>query len=353
MNKPMFNWLKRYFSNGEVIALFLLLIAIVLVFFVFREIMMPILASIVIAYLLTWLVRQLESFHVPRSLAVLIVYAFFLALVGVALFGLLPMLWRQLSNMVNELPNTIGRGQALLAGLPERYPHYISSEQVQEVIMEVKAEGTRFGQLLLTATLSYIPNVIEVIVYLVLVPMLVFFFLMDQKPILDWLEHYLPRRRRLISKVWNEVHTQIGNYVSGKVIEIVIVWFVCYVVFGLMGLKYAMLLSALVGLSALVPYIGAVVVTVPVLIIAFLQWGWTPEFAYLIIAYAIIVTLDANVLVPFLFSEVVALHPVAIIIATLFFGSLWGFWGVFFAIPLATLVKAILKNVLPDHSHQL
>jgi putative permease len=91
-----------------------------------------------------------------------------------------------------------------------------------------------------------------------------------------------------------------------------------------------------------VPYIGAVVVTVPVILVAWFQWGWSPEFIWLGVAYTVVQALDGNILVPLLFSEVVNLHPVAIIVAVLVFGGLWGFWGVFFAIPLATLVHAIL-----------
>ena len=63
----------------------------------------------------------------------------------------------------------------------------------------------------------------------------------------------------------------------------------------------------------------------------------------MMIAYAIIQALDGNVLVPLLFSEALNLHPVAIIVAILVFGGLWGFWGIFFAIPLATVVQAVLK----------
>ncbi|WP_455198956.1 AI-2E family transporter, partial [Kaarinaea lacus] len=116
-----------------------------------------------------------------------------------------------------------------------------------------------------------------------------------------------------------------------------------YIAFVMMGLNYAALLGALVGLSVIIPYIGAVVVTIPVALIAFFQWGWGSEFAYLMVAYGIIQALDGNVVVPLLFSEAVNLHPVAIIVAVLLFGGLWGFWGVFFAIPLATLVKAVLN----------
>src|SRR5690606_29576912 len=117
----------------------------------------------------------------------------------------------------------------------------------------------------------------------------------------------------------------------------------CYITFSLFGLNYATLLSFLVGLSVIIPYVGAVIVTIPIAIIAYFQWGISSEWSYLMLTYLIIQALDANVLVPLLFSEVVGLHPVAIIIAVLFFGGIWGVGGVFFAIPLATLVQAILK----------
>ena len=147
---------------------------------------------------------------------------------------------------------------------------------------------------------------------------------------------------------------QLGNYVRGKFWEILVVTAACTPVFGVMGLKYAVLLAILIGLSVLVPYIGAAVVTVPVLLIAYAQWGWTNEFFYLMLAYGIVQGLDGVVLVPLLFSEVVNLHPIQIIVSILLFGGLWGFWGVFFAIPLATLVSATFKawprKPLPESS---
>jgi putative permease len=136
---------------------------------------------------------------------------------------------------------------------------------------------------------------------------------------------------------------QIMNYIRGKIIEILIVGVATYFTFFFMELRYSALLAVLVGLSVLIPYIGAAVVTVPIAIVAFFQWGSSPEFFYLMIAYLIIQALDGNVIVPVLFSEAVNLHPVAIIVSVLIFGGLWGFWGVFFAIPLATLVKAVLN----------
>jgi putative permease len=147
----------------------------------------------------------------------------------------------------------------------------------------------------------------------------------------------------MMTKVWREMDDQIANYIRGKALEILIVGSVTFVVLAFLGVNYAALLGIIVGLSVLVPYIGAALVTLPVALIGFFQFGWGTEFMWLMVAYGIIQALDGNVLVPLLFSEAVNLHPVSIIVAVLIFGSLWGFWGVFFAIPLATLVKAILN----------
>ena len=178
---------------------------------------------------------------------------------------------------------------------------------------------------------------------MVLIPILVFFFLKDKDELINWFKGYLPHERTLLSSVWADVEAQIANYVRGKAGEIVIVGGVSYITFVSLGLQYSALLATIVGFSVLVPYIGAAVATIPIALIAFFQFGWGWEFGQVIIAYAVIQALDGNLLVPLLFSEVVNLHPVAIILAILFFGGLWGFWGIFFAIPLATFVKAVLN----------
>lgn len=147
----------------------------------------------------------------------------------------------------------------------------------------------------------------------------------------------------MLSRIWSEMNLQFANYVRGKVIEIILVGGVSYAAFAFLGLNYAALLALLVGLSVIIPYIGATLVTIPVVAVAFFQWGIGPSFYWVLGAYGVIQLLDGNVLVPLLFSEAVNLHPVAIIVAVLFFGGIWGVWGVFFAIPLATLVSAIVS----------
>src|SRR5690606_3284387 len=173
-----------------------------------------------------------------------------------------------------------------------------------------------------------------VLVYCVLEPPQVLFLLTDSEQMVAWFAGLPPRRRQPLTRIWPELDVQIANYIRGKALEILIVGAVSYSVFLLLGLNYAALLAVSVGLSVLVPYIGAAVVTIPIALIGYVQWGFGDTFIWLMVAYGIIQALDGNVLVPLLFSEVVNLRPVAITVPVLVFGGRWGVWGVFFAIPL-------------------
>ncbi|NEV62454.1 AI-2E family transporter [Thiorhodococcus minor] len=336
------SWFQRNLSDPQIVFLAALLLAGFAVVLTMGDMLAPVLASIVIAYLLEGLVGQLEERNLPRLASVVLVYALFLAFVVTVLVVVMPLLSRQITDLVQQLPNMVSEGTRVLMDLPERYPEIVTQGQVDEVIASLRAEVVNFGQQVLSWSLASVVGVITIMVYLILMPILVFFFMKDKGLILGWFRQHLPRHHGIAGDVWKDVDRQISNYVRGKAWEILIVWAVSYVTFYAFGLKYSMLLSLLVGLSVIIPYIGAAVVTVPLLLVAWFQWGWSSQFAWLTVAYGIIQALDGNVLVPLLFSEVVNLHPVAIIVAILVFGGLWGFWGVFFAIPLATLVQATL-----------
>jgi putative permease len=337
------SWFQRQFSDPQVVILVGILIVCFAMIFFFGRMMVPFLAGLVVAYLLEGLVRPLVKWRVPRFLAVLLVFSVFLTSMFFVLFWLLPMLTKQLAQLVQQIPGIITMTQELLLQIPERYPKLVSDEQIVQFTTVLRTELFNFGQKLLSFSVASVMGLITIIVYLIIVPMLVFFFLKDKDRITAWVASFLPRERRLASQVWQEINEQMGNYVRGKFWEILIVWAGTYATFLWLDLQYAMLLGLVVGLSVLIPYVGAAVVTLPIAIVAYAQWGFGDELFYVILAYTIIQTIDGNILAPLLFSEVVDIHPVAIILAILIFGGLWGFWGIFFAIPLATVVQAVLR----------
>ncbi len=345
-------WFNRYFSDPEAVLLFIVLILGFSLVIFMNEILAPVLASIVIAYLLDWVIARMQKLKVPRLPAVILVFAGFLGLLLMSFLVLLPLLWKQVITLFNDLPNMLTRGQQLTLELVDRFPQFITQEQVNTFSNELLTDVHTWAKTVLSISWSSIASIITGIVYLVLVPLLVFFFLKDRDQLIQWLLGFLPHKRGVLSQVSTEVNSQIGNYIRGKVVEILVVAVATYGVFWYFNLQYAVLLAALVGISVLIPYVGAIVITIPVLLVAYLQWGLGSQIGYFTLAYLIVQGLDANILVPLLFAEAVNLHPVAIVVATLFFGGIWGFWGVFFAIPLATLVKAVL-NAWPKPSAKI
>ncbi|EDY87684.1 permease PerM [gamma proteobacterium HTCC5015] len=336
-------WYQRHFSDPRVVSLALLLLGGLALILLVGDILAPLLAAMILTYLLEGVVLKLQAHHFPRLLAVVLVLLGALGLTLFLLLGLVPLLSNQITELIRELPHMVGRAQTYLLTLPTEYPELFNEQQMAELIDSLRGEIGSLGQSFVSFSIASAGNLITFGIYLILVPTLMFFMLKDKAQILDWMRGFMPDNRSLIKEVWHEVDIKIGNYVRGKFIEIGIIWAVSYATFFVMGLNYALLLSALVGVSVIIPYIGAIAVTIPVALIAFFQWGVSAELLYLLIAYQVIQVLDGNVLVPVLFSEVVNLHPVAIIAAVVFFGGIWGAWGVFFAIPLATLVQAVLK----------
>lgn len=336
------NWFVKHFSDPEALALFFTLLFGFLLIEFFGQYLLPVAISVVVAYLFASPVQWLKRWHFPHWLAVTVVYLFFLSLFLFVLFGLLPLMWEQLIGMIHEFPRAVTKGQAWMTDFARHYPNFFPANPLDNVATYLQDQSARIGRFILSFSLSSIIGVIEIILYFILVPLLVFFFLKDGNAISHWLNRFLPERRGLIRIVWDTMNQKVGAYMRGRVIEIFIVSVLAVVVFAALGLQYAFLLGVLLGLSVIVPYIGAVIVTVPIAIVGLMQWGFSLHFTYLMIVYAVIITLDGNLLVPLLFSGAMDLHPIVIILFVLVFGGIWGFWGVFFAIPLTTLIKTVL-----------
>lgn len=336
-------WYRRYlFEEESVLLLVLLSIALVLLMTI-GNILAPVLAALVLAFLMQGVAGLLERHGVPKWLGVSVAYLLFISVFFGLTLGVFPLVWRQLVSLASEMPRMLEHTRQFLSILPARYPELITADQLNQMTATARVEIAELGQALVSRSVGFIPGILSLLVYMILIPMLVFFFLKDRDELLQWVGGFLPSERPLLRRIWGEMNEQFANYARGKVLEIIIVGAVSYASFSWLGLNYAALLGLSVGLSVIIPYIGAALVTLPVVMVGYFQWGLGSEFYTLLVVYLTIQVLDGNVLVPFLFSEAVNLHPVAILMAVLFFGGIWGFWGIFFAIPLATLIKAIIN----------
>ncbi|TVQ27944.1 MAG: AI-2E family transporter, partial [Wenzhouxiangella sp.] len=216
-------WFQRNFSDPQVVILALFLILGLVVVLLFGRMLTPVVASLIIAYLLEGAVQRLERFGLPRLVSVISVFAAFMAALFFLLFGLLPMLTRQVTAIVADLPRYIRMAQDWLATLPERYPQLVSApsdapsdeslmgeeadqlalisqEQISQLLDNLGAELGRYGTELVT--FSGVLGVVSLLIFLVLMPVLVFFFLKDKDRLIGWFAKYMPRDRGLATTVW-------------------------------------------------------------------------------------------------------------------------------------------------------
>jgi putative permease len=401
------DWLKRQLSNPQIVLLASVLLVVFLTIFFLGGFLAPVLASVVIAYLLDGIIMRFQKHGVPRLVAVCGVFVLFLLSIFLLFFVVFPSLVSELDKFVrNDVPGIVTNVSNNMKGAYQKYEYFrnkrlpdffskqlqsskpatppqtdtessnsrplVNTNEIQgprplldeapfngvslpaseqgadpssyeRITNAVETELTEIGRRALTFSISSLKNIVVYMLYLVLVPVLVFFILKDKQAILNWFARFLPSERALTRQVWEEVNVQTSNYVRGKFWEVIIVWCVTYITLKAFGLRATLLVSLFVGLSVLVPYVGATLMYIPIVILGYYQFGMSSTFVWLFIAYSIIQVLDGNVLAPVLLSEATSLHPIAIIAAILLFGGLWGFWGVFFAIPLATLVNSIIK----------
>ncbi|EOV0675218.1 AI-2E family transporter [Cronobacter dublinensis] len=335
-------WYRRRFSDPEAIALLGILVAGFCILFFLHGLLAPLLVAIVLAYLLEWPTSRLQRIGCSRGLAATLVLVLFIGIVLVMAFVVVPVAWQQGINLIRDIPGMLNKLSDFAATLPKRFPALMDAGIIDAIAENMRTRIITLGDSVVKYSLASLVGLLTLAIYLILVPLMVFFLVKDKEQLLSAVRRVLPRNRGLAGQVWEEMNQQITNYIRGKVLEMIVVGVATWIGFLIFGLNYSLLLSVLVGISVLIPYIGAFVATIPVICVALFQFGMGTEFWSCFAVYLIIQGLDGNVLVPVLFSEAVNLHPLVIILSVVIFGGLWGFWGVFFAIPLATLVKAVV-----------
>tara|TARA_B100001778_G_scaffold323584_1_gene317056 strand:+ start:181 stop:1218 length:1038 start_codon:yes stop_codon:yes gene_type:complete len=339
MQSLLNKFIKRFFSNEESVYFAILLIFSFFFIILFGNVLLPVIISIVIAFLLngfmTTLIKYNMSQKISLSITLIVFFGFYLSL-----FMALPSIGTEINNLLQNLPIIVSSFQQNLIEMN----NYFSEEEIDQIFANLSNQisvllSSALGQLAGTVSLMF-----NAILYAIMIPLMVFFFLKDKSILLPIASIILPKENGFMQSVFAEMNDQLFNYVTGKFIEMLLVASASYILFAFLGLPYAVLIAILVGLSVIIPIFGAILVTIPVVLIGLYEWGLSENFYWLLGFYLLIQILDGNVLVPILFSTRNNLHPVVIIIAVLFFGGIWGFWGLFFAIPLATFVKAIINS---------
>jgi len=361
-------WWTQTTGNRQIVAFVLFTALLITAFYFLGAHFAPAVVALIIAYVLDGPTTWLQRFGFSRLWATVTVLSLNLVVLAFGLYLLVPAVSAQIVRIGPNVALALDGMRPLITDFVAANAWLLGPEVANDLFANTRGlfdqllgqEGGVTGAFLQLN--GFLSGAIDVVIYTILVPLMTFFFLKDRDLILHSCSQYLPTERGLLEQVWRRTNVSISAYVRGKVFEVLALGLVTYIVFSVLGSQWALTIAILTGLSPIVPIFGAVVVGLIMALLTFAEYvaaqdlGVPPALAdqgpaltvwFLIscwAAYAILQFIDGNVLQPLLFSEVVKLHPIAIFVAILIFGGMFGVWGLFFAIPAATLVRAILVS---------
>lgn len=188
-------WYQTRFSDPDAVTLFLLLVVLLHHHLAVWRSAGPLLVALVMAYLLEWPVARLQKAGLSRTLATSVILILFIAVAVASLLGLIPTLVSQGINLAKEAPAMLTHAQDYVRTLPDKYPELIDVSLVETVIDNIRQRILSGGEHLVSASLSSLVNVVAIMIYLILVPLMVFFMLKDKRVLMGSLRRFLPRNR--------------------------------------------------------------------------------------------------------------------------------------------------------------
>ncbi|NMO96775.1 AI-2E family transporter [Paenibacillus lemnae] len=304
-----------------------------------KAVLAPFLIAMIISYVLNPIVCMLSERKVPRSIAVLLIYAVFLTCLAVIVINMIPMLIRQLEELNEHLPEFTMHAQSLMSSLDSKLlpPGVRTGMNSWLYHMETRLAGN------ISQFMDNIGATISVLFNVLVVPFLIFYILKDFDVFQRTAVSYLPRsRRKSIVTLLREIDTALGNYVRGQFLVCLIIGVFAYIGYMLIGMPYALLFASIVAVFNIVPYVGPFFGAAPALLMAStISWRMMLMVALVNLVCQL---LESNVISPQVVGRKLHMHPLLIIFALLVGGQLAGMVGLILAVPVFAVIKVLLQH---------
>ncbi len=340
-------------KNKDKLILFgLIILALGFVIQQLSSVLMPFVISFVIAYFLHPLVAYFSSKKISPTVSVLIIMFVFFAIFSAILALILPILYRQSSEMFSELP------QYIKIFRNEIYPKYVTILNDMGISINGSFddilnsdEFLNFVKEFMLGVFTSTTAAINVFSLIFIMPILIFYLLKDWNLIVKNFNGYLPRNSAAkVSKILKDIDVALSGYVRGQIIVCLIMAVIYSILFSVTGLNFGFLIGLFTGIFTFIPYIGASIGLVAAIVIACFQWQFNLfEVSQVALAFFIGQIIESNFLTPKLIGAKVGLHPVWVIFGIFLFGTLFGFAGILLAMPLTAICGVLIKDLMMEY----
>ena len=313
-------------------------------------ILSPFIIAAFISYLLYPVIEKLAEMKVNRALAVTLIYILFFATIGIVLYRGIPLFLVQLQELGEQLPqllvlyeNSIYSMYENTSFLPE-----VFHDKMTVVIQSIEAKmATKLEQILEKLT-----NVMDFVLILTIIPVLVFYILIDYERIKKAVYHVLSFPLLVkTDKVLHAIDKSLGSYIRGQITISAFIMLITFLMYHTLQLKYGLLLAFIMGVMNIIPYFGPIIGTIPAILIA-MTTSWKLVII-IIITNLLIQLVENSFLSPYIMGKSVQIHPIGIIFILIVGAEIGGIIGMIVAVPITTIAKAIIQQFYKINSNAI
>lgn len=307
------------------------------------HVLAPFITACFIAYLLHPVIKKLHRLQIPKSIAILIIYIVFFGGGTYLSYRLYPLMIHELRDLSEHLPQLFKMYETMIIQLYESTSFL--PEKVHDKMDEMISLAENNLEHLIGNTIGNITKLLDMIIFIAVLPVLVFYFLRDHEKLTTYFLNYVPLKVRPgIRHIVQGIDEGLGNYLRGQFLVCLFVGVVTYIIFELLSIDYSLLLAIIMGTTNIIPYFGPIIGAVPALAIAITTSSKT--VLLVIVSILVIQLIESNLIAPYIVGRSVRIHPVAIIFVLLLGGDLAGIAGMILAVPILTIGREVIRRLL-------
>lgn len=353
--------MERFTKSSLLLGMVYILLALIILFMLqqlrplfvgiyqfLREILTPFIIAMIISYVLNPVVTLLGARKVPRTIAVLLIYAVFITSTTVVLMNIIPMFVRQLAELNEHMPDVAFKAQNVVQNMNDLQ---FLPDSVRTGINQSLSKLENGVSLAIANYIHSIGNTINTLFLIFIIPFVAFYILKDFQLLEKTTLAIVPRNhRKEIVSMLMDIDTALGNYIRGQFTVCMIVGLLAYIGYWLIGMPYALLLACVVAVFNIIPYLGPFLGAAPALIVA-------ATISLKMVLFVILVNtacqiMEGNVISPQVVGRSLKMHPLFIIFALLVGGEIAGIAGLILAVPFFAVMKVILQHVFTYYIHR-
>ena len=331
---------------GRIIIFGTIVVLIVVVFTVFKGILLPLVFAFLLSYILGPLVDRMEGMGISRTAAIALLYLAMFGILAVGIAVLVPVIRDQAQKIAQNFPTYQARIQKVASDLGERMDRYVPglSEKLGD---RVSGWFGRTMETLVQKGIEWVQGLISTFTSVIVVLFGSFFFLRDGHRFKTAFVQLVPNRyfEMTLNLIWR-IDRQIGGYIRGQVLEAAAVGILATVGFAIIGLPYFILVGAIEGAANIIPYFGPLIGFITATLVAFLTGGSGTLVLGAAVVCLAVQQIDNFLVQPTVMARSVALHPLVVMFAVLAGGSVMGVVGMVLAVPVVGILKVMVQTAL-------